>query len=181
MSHNPEGRTAGKPKRFLLAQSPPIVLIRHSVEFITCMGVAGYALLICLQVFFRFVLNSSLTWSEELVQFMLLWTVMLGSAMATDRGSHIVLNPLDEHCGPTGRRVLSAIAHAGTIVFCLYLAWYGWQLMNRTWRMSSPASDIPMWTVYAAMPVGSFLIALFALVHAIDETDQRLDPMNDRT
>jgi TRAP-type C4-dicarboxylate transport system permease small subunit len=164
-----------------LAQSAPVVVLRHVVEAVTALGVAGFAVLICLQVFFRYALNSSLTWSEEVVQFMLLWVVMLGSAAATDRGAHIVLNPLDDRVGPRGRLRLARVAHLGTIAFCACLAWYGWQLMLRASRMTSPAADIPMAWVYAAMPVGSVLIILFALVHMIDGTDQRLDPMDERT
>lgn len=163
-----------------VAQAPLVVLVRHAVTFVTSLGVAGYTILICLQVVFRYGLNSSLTWSEEVVQFMLLWTVMLGSAMATDRGMHISLNPLEPHVGPAGRRLLARLAHLGTIVFCAYLAWYGWQLMSRTMRMTSPAADIPMWIVYAAMPVGAVLIIFFAVVHLIDATDPHLDPIDER-
>ena len=167
--------------RRLLGLSGPVVAVRLTAELVTALGVAGYAVLICLQVFFRYFLNSALTWSEELVQFMLLWTVMLGSAVATDRGLHIPLNPLDELVGDRGRKTLARVALACTIVFCLVLAWYGTQLVQRTMRMTSPAADIPMWAVYSAMPVGAVLIAFFALVHFIDGTDLRLDPMDDRT
>jgi len=170
-----------KAQRRLIGLSLPVVALRLFVELVGVLGVAGYSILICVQVFFRYFLNSSLTWSEEVVQFMLLWTVMLGSAVATDRGLHITLNPLDNHVGDRGRRVLSRVALAGTIFFCGFLAWYGLQLVLRTTRMTSPAADIPMWTVYSAMPVGAVLIAFFALVHFIDGTDLRLDPMDDRT
>lgn len=168
-------------ERRLVGLSAPVVAVRLLVELICVLGVAGYSILICLQVFFRFFLNSSLTWSEEIVQFMLLWTVMLGSAVATDRGVHITLNPLDNHVGDRGRRILARVALTGTMVFCGYLAWYGLQLVLRTMRMTSPAADIPMWAVYSAMPVGAVLICFFALIHFIDGTDLRLDPMEDRT
>lgn len=168
-------------ERRLFGLSLPVVVVRLVIEVICVLGVAGYSILICLQVFFRFFLNSSLTWSEEVVQFMLLWTVMLGSAVATDRGLHITLNPLDNHVGDRGRRILARVALAGTMAFCGYLAWYGLQLVLRTMRMTSPAADIPMWAVYSAMPVGAVLIFFFALMHFIDGTDLRLDPMDDRT
>ncbi len=168
-------------KRRFLALSGPVVVVRLITELVSALGVATYSILICFQVFFRYFLNSSLTWSEELVQFMLLWTVMLGSAVATDRGLHITLNPLDELVGDRGRRTLARVALGCTIVFCLVLAWYGFQLVQRTMRMTSSAADIPMWAVYSAMPVGAVLIAFFALVHFIDGTDLRLDPMDDRT
>lgn len=172
--------SAGPHHRFLLAETLPVVIVRHIVEFTTALGVATFSALICLQVFYRYFLNSSLVWSEEVVQYLLLWTVMLGSATATDKGLHITLNPLDAHVGEKGHRVLGRIGLLGTIAFCLPLAWYGFQLMERTLRMSSPAADIPMWMVYSSMPVGALLICFFAVVHFIDGTDLRFDPMDDR-
>jgi TRAP-type C4-dicarboxylate transport system permease small subunit len=159
----------------------PVRILRHIVEVLTVLGVATYSILICTQVFYRYVLNSSLTWSEELVQFLLLWTVMLGSAVATDHGAHIVLNPLDEHLGPKGRRIRSAIAQLGTIAFCSVLAYYGCVLAYRTRFMSSSAADIPMAYVYAAMPVGAVLIIVFATIHAIAGTVHHIDPMEERS
>ena len=102
---------------FLLAKSLPVVIIRHIVEFLTALGVAVYSTLICIQVFYRYFLNSSLAWSEEIVQFLLLWTVMLGSAMATDKGLHITLNPLEAYFGERGRRALGRIGLLGTVAF----------------------------------------------------------------
>lgn len=168
-------------ERRLIGLTAPVVAVRFTVELISALGVAGYSILICLQVFFRYFLNSSLTWSEEVVQFMLLWTVMLGSAVATDRGMHITLNPLDGLVQDRGRKLLMRTALALTIAFCLILAWYGFQLVQRTMRMTSPAADIPMWVVYSSMPIGALFIAFFALIHFIDGTDLRLDPMDDRT
>ncbi len=171
----------GEPQLPTIANSTPVVIIRRIVEAVTVLGVAAYSILICLQVFYRYGLNSSLTWSEELVQFILFWTVMLGSAIATDRGAHIILNPLEEHLGPRGRRVRSLLAELGTIVFCGVLAYYGFVLAYRTRFMTSSAADIPMAYVYAAMPVGALLIIFFATVHAIAGTVHHADPMDDRS
>lgn len=170
-----------EPHRRGIADSAPVVVIRRIVEAVTVLGVATYSILICVQVFYRYALNSSLTWSEELVQIILLWTVMLGSAIATDRGAHIVLNPLEEHLGRRGRRIKNIIAELGTIGFCGVLAWYGFVLVYRTRFMSSSAADIPMSYVYAAMPVGSLLIIFFATVHAIAGTVHIIDPTDDRS
>lgn len=164
-----------------IADSAPVVAIRRLVETVTVVGVASYSILICVQVFYRYALNSSLTWSEELVQFILFWTVMLGSAIATDRGAHIVLNPLEEHLGPRGRRFRALLAETGTIVFCGVLAYYGFVLAYRTRFMTSSAADIPMAFVYAAMPVGALLIIFFATVHAVAGTVHHADPMDDRS
>ena len=170
-----------EPHRPTIADSAPVVAVRRLVEVVTVVGVASYSILICAQVFYRYALNSSLTWSEELVQFILLWTVMLGSAIATDRGAHIVLNPLDDHLGPRGRRIKNIFAEFGTICFCGVLAYYGFVLVYRTRFMTSSAADIPMSYVYASMPVGALLIIFFATVHAIAGTIHNVDPMDERS
>lgn len=169
------------PHRRTIADSGPVVVIRRIVEAVTVLGVATYSILICVQVFYRYALNSSLVWSEELVQFILLWTVMLGSAIATDRGAHIVLNPLDDYLDAKGRRIKNIVAECGTICFCAVLAWYGFVLVYRTRFMTSSAVDLPMPYVYASMPVGALLIIFFATVHAIAGTVHNVDPMEDRS
>ena len=40
------------------------------------------------QVFFRYVLNHSLFWSEELARYILVWLTFLGASVAYRRGVH---------------------------------------------------------------------------------------------
>jgi TRAP-type C4-dicarboxylate transport system permease small subunit len=164
-----------------IAQSRPVRALRWVMEIATVAMIAIYAILILLQVFFRYALNSSLTWSEELVMFILLWSVMIGSAIATDRGAHIALNPLDPHLSPRWRRIRAIAADACTVSFCGILLYYGVILMIRTQMMTSPAAGIPMMYVYAAMPVGAALIIVLSIVHAIAGTVHRSSEIDELT
>ena len=164
-----------------IAQSAPVRALRRVMEIATVAMIAIYAVLILLQVFFRYALNSSLTWSEELVMYILLWSVMVGSAIATDRGAHIALNPLDAHLSPRWRRIRAIAADACTISFCGILVYYGAVLVVRTQMMTSPAAGIPMMYVYAAMPVGAVLIIILSVVHAIAGTVHRSTEIDELT
>lgn len=42
-----------------------------------------------LQVFFRYVLDASLTWSEELSRFAFIWIIYLGASLAVKREQHV--------------------------------------------------------------------------------------------
>ena len=46
------------------------------------------AALVAVQVFFRYVLNHSLFWSEELARFLLIWLTFLGASVAYHRRAH---------------------------------------------------------------------------------------------
>jgi TRAP-type C4-dicarboxylate transport system permease small subunit len=161
-----------------LPQRSWIHLIRRITEALTVVLVGSFVLLIILQVFFRFVLNSSITWSEEVVQFLLLWSVMLGSAVASDRQGHIALDPLRDKLGPTGFRIVQWLGGICTLVFCSCLVFYGIRFIGRVGSMTASASDIPMAYAYAAMPVGAILIGFFTAIHMIAGTeppDLRID------
>ena len=154
-------------RRATLATSAPVRAIRHLTEGAVAILVSGYAAIICVQVFYRYALNSSLAWSEELVRYGLLWGVMLGAALASDRGAHIALEPLKSLLRPRAYRGVLWLSGLLIVLFCAITGWFGWEYTSRLWRMSSPASQIPMPFVFVSIPLGCGLIAFFTLVHLV--------------
>ncbi|MCL4189158.1 MAG: TRAP transporter small permease [Rhodobacteraceae bacterium] len=153
-----------------LPHSLPVRLVRHAVEATVAAVVLGYAALICAQVFFRYVLNDSLVWSEELVRYGLLWGVMLGAAVASDRHAHIALEPLKDVLAPARYRQVRVVAALLVLVFCAIVGWYAWDYLYRLRFMASPAMQLPMKYVFAAIPTGCTLMAFFTLVHLVAGT-----------
>ena len=63
-----------------------------AIEAVARAAVLGLTLLVLLvmlaQVFFRYVLNSSLQWSEELAVWGMVWMVFVGSVLLVRRSEH---------------------------------------------------------------------------------------------
>lgn len=156
--------------RWTLENSTPVRIVRHALEASLAVLMFSYAMIICTQVFYRYALNSSLIWSEELVRYGLLWGVMLGGVVALDRHAHIALDPLRERISPGAYRIVAWASGLFVIAFCAITAWYGTEYAYRIRLMSSPASQIPMIYVYAAIPVGFSLMAFFAVVQLLSGT-----------
>lgn len=125
---------------------------------------ASYFALVLLQVFYRYVLNESLFWAEELVRGLLVWGVMVSSALVAASREHIRLEMLELMLPPAGRKVVVSIANALSIAFSLILLWAAIQLMDRSWLQQSPLLEVPKWTVYMALAVGAGLEALLLLL-----------------
>lgn len=125
---------------------------------------AGYFVIVLLQVFFRYVLNESLFWAEELVRGLMVWGVMIGSALVAASRGHIRVEVLELILPPAGRRVVVWISDALTITFSLILLVASIQLMDRVWTQQSPILEIPKWTVYMAIAAGAGLEALITLL-----------------
>lgn len=125
---------------------------------------ATYFVLVLLQVFFRYVLNESLFWAEELVRGLMVWGVMVSSALVAGSRGHIRVEVLELILPPAGRKVVMWIADALTIAFSVLLLCAAIELMSRSWMQQSPLLGIPKWTVYMALAVGAGLESLLTLL-----------------
>ena len=133
--------------------------IRAALTGLSVALLASYFVLVLVQVFFRYVLNESLYWAEELVRGLMVWGVMLSSALVAASRGHIRVEVLELMLPPAGRRVVVAIANALTVAFSLILLAAAIQLMDRTWLQQAPMLEVPKWTVYMAIAVGAGLEA----------------------
>ena len=157
---------------------PFVGRLRASLTAVSVVLLASYFVLVLLQVFFRYVLNESLFWAEELVRGAMLWGIMLSSALVAASRGHIRVEVLELMLPPTGRRVVVWAANVLTLAFSLTLLWAGIQFVDRTWMQQSPVLDVPKWTVYLAIPIGAALESLLMLLtwnHDIAVADEPTD------
>lgn len=133
----------------------------RALRVFSVLVIACYFGLVLLQVLFRYVLNESLFWSEEVVRYGLVWGVMLGSAIVAHERAHIRIEVIENFLPPTAKRALQFVANLLSCVFCLILAWTGIDFVDRTWFQNSASLGVPMRAVYLAIPVGAALEAWF--------------------
>lgn len=146
---------------------------RRGLEALSVALLAAYTVLVLLQVLFRYVLNQPLFWAEEVIRYGLVWSVMLGSALvAHDRG-HVRIDVVGAFAGPAARRVVEALAGGLTWAFTIVLVVAGVQFVNRTLFQHSASLGVPMWTVYAAVPIGAAIEAWFMLFPDPAADDER--------
>lgn len=116
------------------------------------------------QVFFRYVLNDSLSWPEEMARFAFVWFVFLGAAMVTRRARHIVIDLLPRSLGPGPLRVHAVAVRIISASVAAFLLIYGGDLVLKSTYVS-PALQWPYTYVYLAVPTGA---AISLLVLALD-------------
>ena len=119
--------------------------------------------IVILQVFFRYVLNSSLSWSEEAARYLFIWAALLGFSSSVEAGRLFSFEMLAAKLPPAGRQVCAALFALAAVAFLWALVVHGISLAVRTMSQSSPAMGMPMAIAYAALPVGGVLIALHFL------------------
>ena len=139
-------------------------LLERTIDVLTGGAVAVMALAISYQVFGRYVLGHSPSWSEELSRYLMVWLTMLGAAAAMRGGGHIAVTTLVDTLSPRGRSIALALRDVALVCTCGVLAWWGFGFAAQNAAQESAAMDIPMSIPYAALPTGAVLIALLVLL-----------------
>ena len=130
-----------------------------------CIGALWMLVVVmCVQVFFRYVLRDALSWPEEVGRFAFGWCAMLGVAMCMGRNKHLRLDVLQL---VLPERVWACLLRISALVglgFFLFFAWLSWPSMMSIWEQGILGASVPwpQWIIWASIPVGCVLTAVYA-------------------
>ncbi len=108
------------------------------------------------QVFMRYALDNSLTWSEELARYCFIWLVYLGISYGVKKQRHIKVDAVFLLLKDNGKIVLSMVGNLLFLAFAVFVLIYGYDIAIKllTWGQLSPSLHLPVGLVYLAGPVG---------------------------
>ena len=132
--------------------------LRWAAKGLLVVSGAAMAVIVMLQIIFRFVIFIPLPWSEELARYLMIWTGMVGSFVALREGRHIGVTMVVDRLPPRAATWVSVFVQAATILFLVILAQQGFALTLVNLNQLSPAMRIPMFYPYLAVPVGAALM-----------------------
>lgn len=126
------------------------------------------ALVVFLQVLFRYVLRQPLFWSEELPRYLLIWTTFLAAALAQKHEAHISIAFCLAPLPVRARAVVRIVTNLVFLGFLAVLVYSGSVVVGITAHHRSTALQLPMGVVYAALAVGAALMALYLMLQIVD-------------
>jgi len=121
------------------------------------------ALLVVVQVFCRYILNSSLFWSEELARYMLVWLSFIGATVAYYRHLHPGVDIITARLSPGSQSIARRVAHLVTMALALVMIISGSSFAWFVKMQISPALAIPKWIILAIIPLSGVVLLLYAL------------------
>ena len=134
---------------------------------------AAMVVVVAAQVFFRYVLNQSLFWSEELARYILVWLTFLGASVAYRRNAHPRIDLFSTRLGAPVNRALRIGAHLVAIAFFGLLVIYGTQFAHFVRLQISPALQLPKWVIMVVLPASGLLLMLHAAAAIAGEFRER--------
>lgn len=120
------------------------------------------------QVYFRYVMNSSLSWSEEAARYLTIWIVFLGVALGLRRKRLIAVEVVVQFVPKKLEFAFRMLVLLVSLVLMAFLFYFGIRMGITVSNKTSTAMGIPMWIPYAAIPIGTLLTLLNAIAAMIE-------------
>jgi len=126
-------------------------------------------LIVAVQVFFRYVLNHSLFWSEELARFILVWLTFLGASSAYYRKVNPGIDFLYAKLPSLLKKISSILTHLASMTLFGVMIIYGYRFAWFVSLQISPALQIPKWIILSIIPISGLILMIHAAAFFIAE------------
>lgn len=117
-------------------------------------------LALMVNIVLRYIFKSGLIWAEEYARFAIVWLTFIGASVVIREGEHLSVGIVMELL--KNRKAKVFVEKTGillALLFSVFLIVFGGQLTVESYKLGqvSPSLQLPMWTVYSAVPMGGLL------------------------
>ncbi|MBR0308192.1 MAG: TRAP transporter small permease [Mogibacterium sp.] len=140
-------------------------LDQYLEEFLLTVLLLCMALIMGIQVFSRFILRESLSWTEELTRYLFIWSGFLSVSYCSKKCISIKIEQFVARFSRRTKAILKVINHTIELAFFFYMIPFAWSYLMSAVESGqvSPALSIPMYYIQAA-PLVSFILVAFRII-----------------
>ncbi|MFA5853072.1 MAG: TRAP transporter small permease [Spirochaetales bacterium] len=145
-------------------------IIAKTERVLTAIAAALMAVLsivVCWQVFARYILQKSPIWVEEFSVTAIMWVGLLGAAAAVWTGDHMRLEILTKKVPKRFGVVVEILIDVAIGYFALFLFTNGLILTEATWTSQMSTIALPIGLTYLVLPIAAALMMLFAFFRIV--------------
>jgi TRAP-type C4-dicarboxylate transport system permease small subunit len=143
----------------IVAEDEEVIIEHHPEDWMAFVLFWALALIVFLQFFTRYVLNDSLSWTEEIARYGLMSLAFIGGAVVTRKKAHIAVELLSNVMKPSPlRAALLALVDFITLGFMGLLTFFSVTIVERMHSQPMTVFDLPMSIVYGVVGLGCFMM-----------------------
>ena len=145
------------------------------IAVISC--VLSIALLVSTSIFFRYVLNNSITWSEEVAKYLMVWMVFVGAPVAMVQSRHIAIEMFPNLFRPRIRALIFLIVNLLIVLTMAFWTYRGFTYtVGGMSQVMSSFDKIPLGVVFASIPFGSCIMMIISFQISLNQILVIIDP-----
>ncbi len=128
--------------------------------FFIVIFLSGMFIIVSLGVFYRYVLNNSLTWTEELARYLMIWCAYFGMSRALEREKHVGVVAFINMLPEKYTYLVELFGKFIIMFFLVFLFRYSFAQLKVCRIQTTSAMGICMIWPYMAVTFGSLLMIL---------------------
>lgn len=140
-----------------------IKLLSHPLEATLCCILIAMVAITFSQVVSRYVLNVSLSWSEEVARFLMMWLAMLSGAYGFKVRSHFALTMVVKRFGARGKHIVGFLVVLAMALFLCVFIYFAVVITQNAVHRIGPGTQISMAVPYSSTVVGGVLMLYYVL------------------
>ena len=145
------------------------------IAVVSC--VLAIALLVSTSIFFRYVLNNSITWSEEIAKYLMVWMVFVGAPVAMVQSRHIAIEIFPNLFRPRIRASIFLIVNLLIVMTMAFWTYRGFTYtVGGMSQVMSSFDKIPLGVVFASIPFGSCIMMIISFQISLNQILVIIDP-----
>lgn len=151
--------------------------VLDTIEFVAlCIAgacIVGVVLVQAWQVFARYVLNDSPSWTEPMALVLIGSTAMFGAAVGVRRETHFNFPTLADASPPAIKAACRLVSRLAMLGLGLGLAWYGAVLTVDSWGVPMAGAPLAVGLRFVPVAIGGVLIAVFAAERIVRSIERK--------
>lgn len=132
-------------------------------------------ILVVWQVFTRYILNDSATWTEELVSYMFAWLTLFGAALVIGEREHMNIPVFIETKSVKTQKNAAIISEVLIFLFSLIVLVYGGiKITSLAMGQMTSSLGVAVGTFYVALPISGILNMILCILNIRDINEGKI-------
>lgn len=140
----------------------------RAVEAVAALVLAASTVMMCMAVFYRYVLETGLVWINEIPSFLLVWIAFLGAYLAYRSDDHIAFESVVDRVPERARLYVRSFADGLVLALSVLVIQLSYRWIGRTGRTEIETLEIARGWFQAIIPLSFALIALALIVRIVE-------------
>ncbi|MBM4763633.1 TRAP transporter small permease [Bacillus sp. B15-48] len=106
--------------------------------------------------------GKGITWSEELIRFMLIWVTFIGISVCARNDEHFSIEFIPQLVRGKVKKGLMFVIYVLSLIFSVIFTWYSFKLLQFTFGNGqlTPGLGVPFALIYGIIPLSGFLLII---------------------
>ncbi len=132
-------------------------------EYYASILVMASFLILIAEVFLRYVIGSSMEWTDEISRLLLVWMTFTGIGLVILERKEIFAQVFTQKLSPQAKKIWSRLIDLLVLVFNIFLIIFGVQMTHFSWDIKTESLELPFSYFYVSIPLGAILAVYYLI------------------